>query len=134
MAEVKVGTAHAAAGGDRHAHAHCGHAAHDPGTNRVKDPVCGMSVDPHTTAHRARHGGMPYFFCSAGCRAKFTAEPGRYVGSEQEPKTEAVPEGAIYTCPMHPQIRQVGPDSCPICGMALEPVLVSTRSPARTPN
>ena len=126
MAEVKVGTAHAAAGGDRHAHAHCGHAAHDPGTNRVKDPVCGMSVDPHTTAHRARHGGMPYFFCSAGCRAKFTAEPGRYVGSEQEPKTEAVPEGAIYTCPMHPQIRQVGPGSCPICGMALEPVLVST--------
>src|SRR5215218_8192696 len=93
--------------------------------HRVKDPVCGMSVDPHTAKHRAEHGGRPYYFCSAGCRTKLLADPARYLDPAATAKAEPVPEGTVYTCPMHPEIRQVGPGSCPICGMALEPVLVS---------
>jgi Cu+-exporting ATPase len=85
-----------------------------------------MWVDPHTTNHRAEHNGQPYYFCSAVCREKFLADPSRYLHpSVAAAKAEPVPEGTIYTCPMHPEIRQVGPGSCPICGMGLEPVLVS---------
>jgi len=91
----------------------------------MKDPVCGMSVDPHTAKHRAEHGGRPYYFCSAGCRTKFLADPARYLDPAAAAKAEPVAEGTVYTCPMHPEIRQVGPGACPICGMALEPVLVS---------
>jgi Cu+-exporting ATPase len=82
-----------------------------------------MTVDPHATAHRAEHQGHPYYFCSAGCRSKFVADPQKYLGGKIQ--AEPVAEGAIYTCPMHPQIRQPGPGSCPICGMALEPELAS---------
>lgn len=117
--------------GHDHHHAHQGH-GHHPGpaaeAGKVKDPVCGMMVDPHSTPHRAQYQGMPYYFCSPGCHSKFTAEPARYVEPAAAPKTEPVPEGTIYTCPMHPEIRQVGPGSCPICGMALEPVLVSAEA------
>ena len=88
------------------------------------DPVCGMKVDPHTAKHRAEHGGRTFYFCSAGCRAKFEADPNKYLKPGKD-ASEPVPEGTIYTCPMHPEIRQVGPGSCPICGMALEPVLVT---------
>ena len=88
----------------------------------VRDPVCGMIVDPHVTPHRHPHNGHTYYFCSKGCLAKFAAQPEKYLGNAAR-SVENVPEGAIYTCPMHPQIRQVGPGSCPICGMALEPVL-----------
>ena len=83
-----------------------------------------MTVDPHAAKHTASHAGRPYYFCSAGCRAKFMASPAKYLAPEQA-RAEPVPEGTIYTCPMHPQIRQVGPGSCPICGMALEPELVT---------
>jgi Cu+-exporting ATPase len=83
-----------------------------------------MDVDPHTTQHRAEHAGRTYYFCSAGCRAKFVAEPSRYLDPKAA-QQEAVAPDAIYTCPMHPEIRQVGPGSCPICGMALEPVDVT---------
>src|SRR5215204_5347527 len=101
----------------------------DGAEHRVKDPVCGMSVDPHTAKHRAEHVGQPYYFCSAGCREKFLADPARYVDpSVAAEEAGPVPEGTIYTCPMHPEIRQVGPGSCPICGMALEPVLVTTET------
>jgi Cu+-exporting ATPase len=88
----------------------------------VKDPVCGMDVDPHTARHRADHAGHAYYFCSAGCRGRFSADPEKYLG---QAAPEPVPEGTIYTCPMHPEIRQVGPGSCPICGMALEPEAVT---------
>ncbi len=101
--------------------------AHD--AHVVKDPVCGMSVDPHTAKHRAEHGGRTYYFCSAGCKSKFEADPERYLSPEQR-RQEPVPEGTIYTCPMHPEIRQVGPGSCPICGMALEPELVTAETGA----
>ncbi|WP_366654204.1 heavy metal translocating P-type ATPase [Fodinicurvata sp. EGI_FJ10296] len=98
-------------------------------TATVKDPVCGMDVDPHTTDHRAEHAGHPYYFCSARCRTKFVADPDRYLDpAAAAAAAEEVPEGTVYTCPMHPEIRQVGPGSCPICGMALEPETVTADS------
>ena len=100
---------------------HQHHHRHNAGGS-VIDPVCGMSVDPHTAKHRADHRGRSYYFCSAGCRTKFVGDPQKYL-SDREPETVA--EGTIYTCPMHPEIRQVGPGSCPICGMALEPEIAS---------
>lgn len=107
-------------------HAHGADASGKKSGETVKDPVCGMDVDPHVTAHRADHGGRTYYFCSAGCRSKFIAAPQRYLGDTQA--IEMVPEGTIYTCPMHPEIRQVGPGSCPICGMALEPLLATAEA------
>ncbi|MGB3838183.1 MAG: heavy metal translocating P-type ATPase [Rhodanobacter sp.] len=105
-----------------HHHDHASHgAAH--GAHLAKDPVCGMSVDPHTAKHRADHDGHPYHFCSARCREKFVADPAAYLG-ERKP-APAAPAGAIYTCPMHPEVQQVGPGSCPKCGMALEPMMPS---------
>ncbi len=91
------------------------------GSESAIDPVCGMTVDPHKTPHRHVHQHRTYYFCSAGCRTKFAAEPAKYL-SKQPAVAAEPPPGTIYTCPMHPQIRQVGPGSCPICGMALEPV------------
>ena len=88
----------------------------------VIDPVCGMKVDPHTAKYRAEHNGHPYYFCAENCRTKFLADPEKYLG-EREP--DPVAEGAIYTCPMDPEIRQIGPGTCPICGMALEPEMVT---------
>jgi P-type Cu+ transporter len=89
----------------------------------MKDPVCGMSVDPHTAKHRRDHGGRPYYFCSAHCAQKFEAEPQTYLRPDGA-KARPAPKEAIYTCPMHPEIEQVGPGDCPICGMALEPKTV----------
>jgi Cu+-exporting ATPase len=86
-----------------------------------------MDVDPDATKHRADYGGRTYYFCSERCRERFVAEPVKYL-TPQEAKAEAVPEGTIYTCPMHPEIRQVGPGSCPICGMALEPVMATAEA------
>ncbi|MBR1208082.1 MULTISPECIES: heavy metal translocating P-type ATPase [unclassified Bradyrhizobium] len=109
-------------GGGAHEDGH-GHAASGTG---VVDPVCGMTVDPETSKHRAEFRGETYHFCSAGCRTKFAATPEQYLDKgNAEPQRADVPEGTVFTCPMHPQIRQIGPGSCPICGMALEPDLVS---------
>ena len=91
------------------------------------DPVCGMTVDPHTAKHRHQHKGHAYYFCSAGCRTKFAADPEKYLDKDER-AAEPVPAGAIYTCPMHPEIRQHGPGSCPICGMALEPEIATADS------
>ncbi|MEH6757831.1 MAG: heavy metal translocating P-type ATPase [Parasphingorhabdus sp.] len=88
----------------------------------VTDPVCGMSVDPAIAEYHSNHEGREYHFCSAGCKSKFVAYPDRYLSDyQQETAQENIPAGAIYTCPMHPEIRQEGPGLCPICGMALEP-------------
>ena len=96
-------------------------------TQLVKDPVCGMDVDPRTAKHSAEVGGSTYYFCCNGCKTKFVANPASYIA--ERPKVPApAPEGAIYTCPMHPEIRQSGPGSCPICGMALEPEVASEDS------
>nr|WP_247874050.1 heavy metal translocating P-type ATPase [Azospirillum sp. TSH58] len=87
-----------------------------------------MMVDPERTGHQAGHGGQTFHFCSARCHDKFVADPGRYLKPEAKPAgpekpAQASPQkGVIYTCPMHPEIRQEGPGNCPICGMALEPV------------
>ena len=93
------------------------------------DPVCGMSVDPATAKHRAEHTGAPYWFCSERCRERFLTEPERFAAPSAPGDAAAAPvppvsEGTVFTCPMHPEIRQVGAGTCPICGMALEPEIV----------
>ena len=108
-----------ASNADSHAHHHRAMGHREGSGEGVKDPVCGMTVDPATAKHQAEHGGKTYYFCSAGCRDKFAADPARYLGPKPAPPP--APAGTIYTCPMHPEIRQEGPGSCPICGMALEP-------------
>jgi P-type Cu+ transporter len=109
-----------------HSADHGAHAGHQALGSGVIDPVCGMTVDPHATAHRHTFEGRTYYFCSAGCRSKFAADPARYLDEKVgAPRPAPLPEGTIYTCPMHPQIRQASPGNCPICGMALEPVLAT---------
>lgn len=85
-----------------------------------RDPVCGMEVTPESAAARVEHAGHEHLFCSMGCADKFRAAPDKYLGGKA-PKNEG-PKDAIYTCPMHPEVRQVGPGDCPKCGMALEPI------------
>ncbi len=97
------------------------------GSDNTTDPVCGMTVDPATTPHVATHDGAHHYFCSAGCLAKFEADPGRYITGREPTEAKAV-EGAIWTCPMHPEIQRPGPGSCPICGMALEPLMPEATS------
>jgi Cu+-exporting ATPase len=97
------------------------HSDHSPQTAAtVIDPVCGMTVDPAKSPHRHVHHRQTYHFCSNGCRTKFAADPQKYLENRSAPAA-APAEGAIYTCPMHPEIRRTSPGSCPICGMALEP-------------
>jgi P-type Cu+ transporter len=107
---------------------HHDHGAHAESQAVARDPVCGMKVDPAASKHHFDYRGETFHFCSAGCRTKFAADPRTYL-DKANPQAKAskahVPEGTIYTCPMHPQIRQVGPGSCPICGMALEPEVAS---------
>jgi Cu+-exporting ATPase len=107
-----------------HKHSHHGAAA-GISTGKVTDPVCGMQVDPATTAHHASHGGKDFHFCSARCRERFLAAPDSFSTAEPALPVAAAPApvGSIYTCPMHPEIRQDHPGDCPICGMALEPML-----------
>lgn len=108
-----------------HAHAHsCCAGDKDRGAATGIDPVCGMTIDWAATPHHATHSGHDYNFCSASCRSKFVADPEHYL-NDRPIEQEAVPEGTIWTCPMHPEVRQDHPGACPICGMALEPELVS---------
>ena len=96
------------------------HSTHTHAAAATIDPVCGMTVDPAKSPHRHSHAQQTYHFCSAGCRGKFAADPDKYLhGTKAEPAADA--KNTVYTCPMHPEVRQVGPGSCPICGMALEP-------------
>ncbi|WP_249217059.1 heavy metal translocating P-type ATPase [Nocardioides palaemonis] len=114
-------------------------------THQVTDPVCGMSVDPAATEHTLTHEGQEFYFCSATCKDKFRATPDRYASHDQAgnahthaghaatasgiaPPTPGEGEAVEYTCPMHPEIRRPGPGACPICGMALEPVMVAVDS------
>jgi Cu+-exporting ATPase len=89
---------------------------------RISDPVCAMKVDPSTSKHGSDHGGTTFHFCSAGCQAKFATDPDSYL---KPTSTEPAKRRAIYTCPMHPEIRRDGPGNCPICGMALEPSTIA---------
>ena len=114
-------TAHAQHG---HQHGGCGcgsKTAAKPTDSQAKDPVCGMSVAIEGARHKTEYQDETYYFCCNGCRTKFEADPQKYLALKPEASKPASKD-AIYTCPMHPEIRQVGPGSCPICGMALEPV------------
>jgi len=104
-----------------HPHGADCHHDHAPPDERATDPVCGMKVKIAGAKNTTVHEGQTYFFCNPKCLQKFTAEPDRYLKPAEAAPVPAVPAGTIYTCPMHPEIRQVGPGSCPICGMALEP-------------
>jgi len=111
------------AGHDHHHHAD---AAKNAGEKTARDPVCGMSVNHETSKHRLEHHGTTYHFCCNGCRTKFEADPDKYLDkAKADAGLAPMPAGTIYTCPMHPEIRQAGPGTCPICGMALEPDVVS---------
>jgi Cu+-exporting ATPase len=129
-------------------HDHANHAdlPGDVRTSLAKDPVCGMDVDPATSEHRTDLDGRAHYFCSPRCKAKFEADPGAYLGAARQAHDHAAhaahPAGAVgsgdretagvvvaeWTCPMHPEIRRSGPGTCPICGMALEPVTVTADS------
>ncbi|MGC2518173.1 MAG: heavy metal translocating P-type ATPase [Burkholderiales bacterium] len=108
---------------DHASHAHRDHAAAAAGT--AIDPVCGMTVDIATAKHKHEHGGKTWYFCSRGCLEKFAADPGRYTQDEARPAPAEAAPGTLYTCPMHPEVRQIGPGACPKCGMTLEPVVAS---------
>ena len=109
---------------------HDGHAVHEPPApptaEGLKDPVCGMTVTDQSP-HVLEHAGVPVYFCSAGCKAKFAANPAQYraapvaVVAPALPEPDAAVAGAVYTCPMHPEVRQDHAGACPKCGMALEP-------------
>ena len=109
----------------------CCHASHAPAAAPAADPdiaidpVCGMKVKVEGAKNTTVHEGQTYYFCNPKCLQKFAAEPARYLKPEEAPPAPPVAPGTIFTCPMHPEIRQVGPGSCPICGMALEPAEIS---------
>ncbi|MEP6865236.1 MAG: heavy metal translocating P-type ATPase [Deltaproteobacteria bacterium] len=106
-------------------HSHHDHAVPPSDVARVKDPVCGMNVTPGTAkGGSAVHDGHEYWFCNPKCRDKFVADPAQYLEPAQKAPVTAE-TGGMYTCPMHPEIRQIGPGNCPICGMALEPEMPS---------
>jgi P-type Cu+ transporter len=110
-----------------HDHSGQGHGDHvAQSKSSVRDPVCGMMIDPATSEHRFEYRGESFHFCSNDCKTKFTGNPEQYLG---QGSAKHVPAATIYTCPMHPQIRQVGPGNCPICGMTLEPELTSLDAP-----
>jgi Cu+-exporting ATPase len=111
-----------------HDHRHGSAPAAAPG--KAIDPVCGMQVTIATAKHRLSHAGREYYFCNPRCLEKFSADPEKYI--DPGARTAPPPSGAqdvIYTCPMHPQIRQIGPGHCPICGMALEPENATVSGP-----
>ena len=106
---------------------HGRHAHHQAEAKPVTDPVCGMDVTPGDAAGgSAEHAGTTYWFCNPGCRERFVADPARYL-APPKPAARSAPghDTRFYTCPMHPEVRQVGPGSCPKCGMALEPLEVT---------
>ena len=112
------------------AHSHAAHSSRQAGAGTVKDPVCGMNVDPANSKHQTEHDGQSFHFCSGGCKTKFEADPAHYLADKPAPRAEAAQKGAVdknavFTCPMHPEVRQIGPGACPICGMALEPLEVT---------
>ena len=102
-------------------HDHSGRGSTATPAELATDPVCGMNVDPASAAGSHAHGGITYYFCSKHCLASFKADPAKYLQPSPAHVPEA-PKGAQYTCPMHPEIVQVGPGSCPKCGMALVPI------------
>ena len=102
-------------------------------TSKEIDPVCGMTVDPEHAAAAVQHGDRTFRFCSKSCAAKFQANPDKYLGGATEPHDATpAPKGTLYTCPMHPEVQQDHPGSCPKCGMALEPMAAGARRGAES--
>src|SRR5665648_635773 len=97
-------------------------AEHDTGKEQLKDPVCNMTVSSDSE-YNYKHADKNYYFCSENCLHKFQEHPDRFIDAEAARPQEAVSESTIYTCPMHPEVRQDHPGSCPKCGMALEPMV-----------
>src|SRR5919106_2092419 len=89
----------------------------------VLDPVCGMTSSPDDAVGHVEHDGQTYYFCAESCLEQFRANPDKFLHGDNGATTASAPAGAEYTCPMHPEVRQEGPGSCPKCGMALEPVV-----------
>jgi len=124
--------------GAHHAHdqGHNGHATEKAATPAesalVKDPVCGMTVDPATARWTHRHDGRDFYFCGQGCMKRFVTEPAKYLAATAITPAPAAPAGVIYTCPMHPEVRSATPGPCPNCGMALEPMVGAPATTART--
>ncbi|WIM10648.1 heavy metal translocating P-type ATPase [Enhydrobacter sp.] len=108
-----------------HSCSHHDHRDHATAAETAIDPVCGMKVTLEGAKNTTVHDGETYYFCNPRCLAKFAAEPARYSSVQERPSPPPVAPGTIFTCPMHPEIRQVGPGSCPICGMALEPAEIT---------
>jgi P-type Cu+ transporter len=106
------------------AHPHHGNSAltESASPTELKDPVCGMTVTAQS-GHKADHDGRTFYFCSAKCQGKFAANPLQYRAPKPPAETSSAVADAIYTCPMHPEIRQDHPGNCPKCGMTLEPLL-----------
>src|SRR6266568_5423053 len=98
-----------------------------PAGAKTRDPVCGMDVDPSTAKFQFEYQGTPYYFCSAGCLARFRANPNSYFTAKSHPAGPSAPAGA-YVCPMCPEVRETRPVPCPKCGMALEPEVPLPRS------
>jgi Cu+-exporting ATPase len=101
-----------------------GHVHDHQDAAQTRDPVCGMTVKPDSP-HQTVHGGRDYAFCGAGCRTRFVADPARYLSPQPAAPIDA---GAIHTCPMHPEVHQAGPGTCPVCGMALEPETITAEA------
>ncbi len=99
---------------------------HTERVSHAEDPVCGMQVDTSVGKPRHIHEGHEYHFCSQGCHDKFAADPVHYLSGAHREAADNAPSGTMFTCPMHPEIVQEGPGTCPICGMALEPMGVPT--------
>lgn len=109
--------------GARGLHAHSSCSTHEKAAKEVIDPVCGMRVDPETAkGGSSEYKGQVYYFCNPKCKTKFDHEPDKYLSLKKE--TVSLPLDVEYTCPMHPEIKKMGPGSCPICGMALEPIVL----------
>ena len=107
-----------------HTHMHA-----KPEAARVLDPVCGMEIDPADAVGTVTHGGRTWHFCSASCLRRFRENPSSFAGEADAPAAAPAPEGVEYTCPMHPEVVQVGPGTCPLCGMALEPRVATAEEP-----
>jgi Cu+-exporting ATPase len=105
------------------------HAAAAEGGSTARDPVCGMRIDPETAAEGSyEYRGATYTFCNPRCRERFIADPGKYLDpAPDEPMASTAAAGREYTCPMHPEVVQLGPGRCPKCGVALEPSAMGGR-------
>jgi Cu+-exporting ATPase len=116
----------------QHSHASC--CSTKLSDHKVKDLVCGMSVDPNHAKHWSERDGKKYYFCNPKCKEKFESDPNKYLSLQNTQAKQPTHAGAeLYTCPMHPEIKQQGPGSCPKCGMALEPLSITAEEDSKNP-